>query len=105
MAIVFIAPDVHIERTVEKLSGASREKIIVAQGLLESAIPVARKYQEEAEAFISRGGTVLVLRQADLNIPIVEMQVTARDLTNALKKAEKLAKKREISYRGCFFPI
>ncbi|MGB9685956.1 MAG: sigma 54-interacting transcriptional regulator [Rectinema subterraneum] len=104
MAIVFIAPDGHIERTVEKLSGASREKIIVAQGLLESAISVARKYQEEAEVFISRGGTVLVLRQADLNIPIVEMQVTARDLAIALKKAEKLVKKEKFRIGVVSFP-
>lgn len=93
------------------LSGRSRnyqalldEKIIVAQGLLENAISVARKYQEEAEVFISRGGTVLVLRQADLNIPIVEMQVTARDLAVALKKAEKLVKREKFRIGVVSFP-
>jgi len=104
MAIVFIAPDRQIEQTVERVAGASSERIIVAQGLLETAVPVARTYQDEAEVFISRGGTVLVLRQAGLNIPIVEMQVTARDLACALEKAEQLVKKERFRIGVMSFP-
>jgi len=104
MAIVFIAPNRQIEQTVERIVGASTERIIVAQGLLETAIPVARRYQDEAEVFISRGGTVLVLRQAGLNIPIVEIQVTARDLARALEKAEQLVKKERFRIGVISFP-
>ncbi len=69
MAIVFIAPDRQIEQAVKHCAGTSSEHLIGAQGLLETAIPVAKWYQDEAEVFISRGGTVFVLRQAGLNIP------------------------------------
>ena len=57
MSIVFIAPDDRIGRTVRQLSSSNGEKIVVEQGLLETAIPIARKYLDEAEVFVSRGGT------------------------------------------------
>lgn len=68
----------------------SGEAIIVEEALLHEAIPVARKYEDEADVIISRGGTVLVMRDAGIGTPIVEMQVTARDLASALEKARAL---------------
>jgi len=61
--------------------------------LLEAALPVARKYLDVAEVIVSRGGTVLALKKAGLTVPIVEMQVSAKDLAIALKKAKLLIKK------------
>jgi len=104
MSIVFIAPDDRIGRTVRQLSSSNGEKIVVEQGLLETAIPIARKYLDEAEVFVSRGGTVLVLREMGSGVPIVEMQVTARDLAIALEKARSLVQKDTFRIGVVSFP-
>ena len=104
MAIIFIAPDHKIEKNVMKISTSVKEKIVMAQGLLETAVPIARRYMNEAEVFVSRGGTVLVLKQANLGVPIVEMQVTAKDLAFALKKAKLLVKKESFRIGVVSFP-
>ena len=104
MAVIFIAPDHKIENTVMQMSAGTHEKIVVAQGLLETAIPIARRYMDEAEVFVSRGGTVLVLKQANLGVPIVEMQVTAKDLAIALEKAKFLIKKELFRIGVVSFP-
>ena len=104
MAIIFIAPDHKIEKNVVKISMSAQEKIVMAQGLLETAVPIARQYMDEAEVFVSRGGTVLVLKQANLGVPIVEMQVTAKDLAFALKKAKLLVKKESFRIGVVSFP-
>ncbi len=104
MSIIFIAPDNRIETTVRQLSTSTEEKIVVEQGLLESAIPVAQRHLDEAEVLVSRGGTVLVLREMGSGIPIVEMQVTARDLAIALEKARRLIRKDTFRIGVVSFP-
>ncbi|GAB1483336.1 sigma-54-dependent Fis family transcriptional regulator [Treponema sp.] len=93
MSIVFIAPDEHMAEIASGLAARSTAPIIVAHGLLEAAIPIARKYEGEADVFVSRGGTVMVLRQAGIAAPIVELQITAKDLADALTKARTLVAK------------
>ncbi len=104
MSIIFIAPDNRIEKTVRQLTTSTEEKIVVEQGLLETAIPVARRHLDEAEVFVSRGGTVLVLRKMGSGVPIVEMQVTARDLAIALEKARHLVQKDTFRIGVVSFP-
>jgi len=54
--------------------------------------------------FVSRGGTVLVLREMGSGVPIVEMQVTARDLAIALEKARHLVQKDTFRIGVVSFP-
>jgi len=93
--IVCIAPDEGMAETFRKVASEFKEKIVVEKGLLEDAVPVALRYEDEADAIVSRGGTVLVMRNAGISTPIVELQVTAKDLALALKKARALTKKEE----------
>ncbi|TXT42870.1 MAG: sigma-54 dependent transcription regulator [Spirochaetes bacterium] len=93
--ILCIAPDEGMARTFSKVALEFKEKVIVEQGLLEDAVPIARRYEDEADAIVSRGGTVLVMRNAGIRTPIVELQVTAKDLATALEKARALTKKEE----------
>lgn len=104
MSIIFIAPDNRIEKTVRQLATSTEEKIIVEQGLLETAIPIARRHLDEAEVFVSRGGTVLTLRDMGFGVPIVEMQVTAKDLAIALEKARQLIRKETFRIGVISFP-
>ena len=93
--ILCIAPDEGMARTFRAVAGEFNEKIVVERGLLEDAIPIARSYEEESDVIVSRGGTVLVMRNAGIPTPIVELQVTAKDLAQALEKARALTRKDE----------
>lgn len=93
--ILCIAPDENMARTIRAVAREFKEKIVVEQGLLEDAIPIARRYEEESDVIVSRGGTVLVMRTAGIPTPIVELQVTAKDLASALEKARALTKRDE----------
>jgi len=93
--IVCITPDDGIAQTFKRVAHEFKEKIVVERGLLEAAIPIARRWEDEADVIVSRGGTVLVMRSAGISTPIVELQVTAKDLALALEKARALIKKEE----------
>ncbi len=93
MAILCILPNADMVDAFRKITARSGERIIVEQGLLSEAIPIAKKYEDEADVIISRGGTVLVMREAGIKTPIVELQVTAKDLAQALEKAKALTRR------------
>ena len=93
--ILCIAPDEGMAETFRQVAPEFSEKIIVERGLLEDAVPIARRYEDEAEAIISRGGTVLVMRNAGIGAPIVEMQITAKDLALSLEKARALTRRED----------
>jgi len=93
--IVCITPDDGIAETFSRVAKEFKEKIVVERGLLEAAVPIARRWEDEADVIVSRGGTVLVMRSAGISTPIVELQVTAKDLALALEKARALIKKEE----------
>jgi transcriptional regulator with PAS, ATPase and Fis domain len=88
--ILCIVPDAGMAEAFKKIAPSFNEHIIVERGLLEEAVPVARRYENEADVIVSRGGTVLVMRNAGIATPIVELQVTAKDLALALEKARAL---------------
>lgn len=94
--ILCIAPDESMAATFRGVASEFKEKIVVEKGLLEDAIPIAQSYEDEADVIVSRGGTVLVMRNAGIATPIVELQVTARDLAQALDKAGMLTQKKDI---------
>jgi PAS domain S-box-containing protein len=60
---------------------------------MSDAVPVAKNYASEADVIVSRGGTVLILREAGITTPIVEVQVTGKDLAAALGRARALVSK------------
>jgi hypothetical protein len=93
--IVCITPDDGIAQTFKRVAHEFKEKIVVERGLLEAAIPIARRWEDEADVIVSRGGTVLVMRSAGISTPIVELQVTAKDLALALEKARGPIQKEE----------
>lgn len=91
MSIVFIAPSEGMARTARRIAAGFPDGFEVAVGLLTDAVPLARRFEKAgAEAFISRGGTILALRESGIVTPIVEMQITGRDLALALAKARNL---------------
>lgn len=104
MAILCIVPNAAMAEEFRKLSHLSAEKLIVEVGLLYDAIPVARHYEDEADVIIGRGGTVLVMQEAGISTPIVEMQVTAGDLARALDKASTLVQREDFRIGVISYP-
>ena len=66
--------------------------LAVEVALLREAIDVAHRLKAEgAKVLVSRGGTALVLqRDEELALPVVEIPVTAYDLVRALVKARRI---------------
>ena len=88
MSILFISPDEHMAAAASRAAIGFPDKVIVVQGLLADAMPVARRFEREGvDVIISRGGTMLMLRKAGISTPVVELQVTGRDLSEAMVRA------------------
>jgi PAS domain S-box-containing protein len=89
MGIVFIAPERTVAEVYWRVIEAAGEKAQVVEALLSEAIPLARRLEEQgAEVFVARGGTAALLRQADINSPIVEIHLTSADVALALNEAK-----------------
>lgn len=92
MSIVFIAPDPDIARRYREILTGVPDQVEVVEALLSGAIPVARRLEErDAEVFVARGGTAMVLRQAGIRSPIVELHMTSADVVQALTEAKSKA--------------
>ena len=90
MSILFIAPDQRMADMAAHVALTFEERILVSLGLLSDAIEVAKKYESDADVIVSRGGTILMLQKAGITTPIVEIQVTGKDLATALERARTL---------------
>jgi PAS domain S-box-containing protein len=92
MSIVFIAPDPDIARQYRGILAGAPDKVDVVEALLSEAIPVARQLEErDAEVFVARGGTAMLLRQAGIKSPVVELHLTSADVVQALTEARSKA--------------
>ncbi|HKM39530.1 MAG TPA: sigma 54-interacting transcriptional regulator [bacterium] len=71
------------------------ENVEVKVGLLEHGVEIAQALEKESEiaVFIARGGTALLLRQAGIIAPLIEIPVTVYDLIRSVDAAKKFATK------------
>ena len=91
MGIVFIAPDPGVAEACRRVAGTAGEQVQVVEALLSEAVPVARRHAEQgAEVFVARGGTAVLLREADITCPVVELHLTSADLAQALNEAKTM---------------
>jgi PAS domain S-box-containing protein len=89
MSIVFIAPDRTMAEEYRQILSPVPDKIEVVEALLSEAIPLARRLEgQEAEVFVARGGTAMLLRKEGIKTPIVEIHLTSADIVQALAKAK-----------------
>ena len=87
MFILFIAPDEIIADTARSVLNEGIEGVHIEIGLLDQAVPIARKYEEVADVLITRGGTVSHLKKAGISTPVVELHVTGQDIAESIKRA------------------
>lgn len=90
MGIVFFAPDNENAGTFRQVLGTHAENVQVVEALLNAAIPVASRLEEEgAEVFVARGGTAMLLRNRGIKSPVVEIHMTSADMVDALAEAKR----------------
>mgnify|MGYP000935962474 CR=1 FL=1 len=83
--ILLIAPYEDLEKTAKDVIKEYNLPVDVIQGNLSDGASIAKRSEEEGvEVIISRGGTYQVIKNA-VNIPVVEIQVSAFDILRALK--------------------
>lgn len=109
MNIVFIAPDptmaAEYRQILSRAPGKGKDKIEVVEALLSEAIPLARKLERQgAEVFVARGGTAILLREAGIRTPIVELHLTGTDVASALARAKGEARSDSPAMAVVAFP-
>ncbi|MBE0569349.1 MAG: sigma 54-interacting transcriptional regulator [Deltaproteobacteria bacterium] len=88
MSIVFIAPDRTMSGEYRRILSSVPGKVKVVEALLSEAVPLARRLEGEAEVFVARGGTAMLLRKEGIKTPIVEIHLTSTDIVQALSQAK-----------------
>jgi propionate catabolism operon transcriptional regulator len=91
MSIIFIAPNRSMAEEYRQILSTDPDKIEVVEALLSEAIPLAKRFEGQAEVFVTRGGTAMLLRKEGIKTPIVEIQLTSTDIVQALAKAKSKA--------------
>ncbi|MDF2499594.1 MAG: sigma-54 dependent transcriptional regulator [Anaerosporomusa subterranea] len=89
--IAFIAPDKQLylqgKSIIEELGLSAEVDIYLAR--MDKAIALARRLENaDVDVIVSRGGTAQVIQQSQVNIPIVEIPITAQDLAQLFQEAK-----------------
>lgn len=90
--IVLLTPNKGMFRLSESLV-SHYENVEVKVGLLEEGARIALELERQTEVavFIARGGTAMLVRQAGIQTPLVEIPVTVYDLIRSVAKARKIS--------------
>ncbi|MDK2877405.1 MAG: hypothetical protein PWR06_121 [Thermoanaerobacteraceae bacterium] len=83
--ILLIAPYEELEKTAKEVIMEHNLQVDVIQGNLSDGSNIAKRAEEKGvEVIISRGGTYQSIKNV-VNIPVIEIQVSAFDILRALK--------------------
>ena len=105
MGILFMAPSAEMARIASELFADETDQVEIVEALLSAALPVARRAEAEGvDAIVTRGGTTLLLRNAGIKTPIVEIPIAPEDMAQALAEACELAGKRRPRIGVVTFP-
>jgi transcriptional regulator with PAS, ATPase and Fis domain len=88
--IVFLAPDEYMYDTACSVAADADYRIRVEKGLLSEGVAVARRLAEQgAEIFITRGGTAALIKEAGIEVSIVEVPITGFDIIRTVEQAKR----------------
>jgi PAS domain-containing protein len=98
--VFIIASHAKIYELAQKVAG-DFDDVEVAFGLLDEAVPIALKAEQEgAQVIISRGGTTRLIENSDVTIPVVDIAVSPYNLLMAIHRAQ--AFDRRVTVMGFF---
>lgn len=87
--IAFLALDKNMHERVRKLYKTYHHDIIIEKGLLNEGVTVASTLAAKGtEIVITRGGTADAIKNAEVNVTIVEIPVTGFDIIRTIEKAK-----------------
>src|SRR4051812_40696345 len=87
--IAFIAPDVSMLESARQLFKTHHSDIHIVKGLLHEGVAIATSLcAKGTEIIISRGGTATAIRNAGLEITVVEIPITGFDIIRTVEKAK-----------------
>jgi PAS domain S-box-containing protein len=90
--IMIIAPHAKVFEIAGQ-AALKNEKVHVAYGLLEDAIPIAAAAESKgAQVIISRGGTTRLLERSELTIPVVDIALSPFNMLSAIHKAQSFGR-------------
>ena len=88
--IAFLAPDENMLSTARATLAESHPDVLLQQGLLSEGVRKARiMVRDGVEIIITRGGTAVAIKDADLGITVVEVPITGFDMIRALEEARQ----------------
>jgi PAS domain S-box-containing protein len=88
LKIAFLAPNAGMRRIAEATLSGAHADIEIKLGLLSEGVAIARNLVDAGtEIIITRGGTASAIRDAGLDVSIVEVPITGFDLIRAVEKA------------------
>ncbi|MFZ5436992.1 MAG: sigma 54-interacting transcriptional regulator [Bacillota bacterium] len=86
--VFFAAPTEEFLRPAREAANALGIAAVIEVAELQEALGVARSLvQRGIEAVVSRGGTARLLRDSDLGVPVIEIEVSAYDILRAIASA------------------
>lgn len=92
--IAVIAPDQELVSLLETLQHDFPEPFTISLGFREKAIPLARQLRDRgAKVLISRGGTTTILRNSNIDLPIIDIPITEYDAIRLLYEARQVSQR------------
>lgn len=92
--IVFIAPSEEMAKLGYEILPNLSEEIDIRVGYMDFAVEVARSLNKEAvDVIITRGGTAALIKNSGIEIPVVEVMITGKELVDAINKATEISGK------------
>lgn len=86
-----IVPDPKLMKVLKKIQNETGMEMSLHMGLFDEAVEVAHMLVEGGtRVIISRGETTTMIRNCNLNIPVLEIPITELDLTPLLVQAREL---------------
>ena len=86
--IAFLAPDEEMLAIAKAALSKTHPDVLLEQGLLSAGVRKARTLAREGvEIVITRGGTAVAIREAQLGLTVVDVPITGLDMIRALEEA------------------
>lgn len=92
--IVFIAPSEEMAKLGYEILPVLSEEVEIKVGCMDYAVEVARSLnKQEVDVIITRGGTASLIKNSGIEIPVVEVMITGKELVDAINVATKISGK------------
>jgi transcriptional regulator with PAS, ATPase and Fis domain len=101
--IVFISPNEEMAKLATDILGEFASDFIIRVGHNEYGVEIVKSLnKEEVDVIVTRGKTAQMIRDEGIEIPIVEIPITGKELVFAINQAKQIVKKNnpKIGYIG-----